>query len=91
MGRQLSASFKKQLTKITAIVSKNNTLLSKTDEMDLFFGKCGVNAIEEAPSAISSYQTWVQKYVIFGSAYSSKFFKESNLHNLMDTLHLRLA
>ena len=91
MSRYLSAAFRKSLLKIQAIVTKNNTLLKKTDEMDLFFGKCGVNHIEEAPKAIHSYQCWVQKYVIFGSAFSSKFFRESNLFLLMDTVHLKLA
>ena len=91
MGRQLNASFRKQLYKIQAIITKNNSLLSKTDEMDLFFGKCGVNTIEEAPGAISTYQDWVQKYVIFGSAYSSKFFRDNNLFLLTDTLYLKLA
>ena len=91
MSRYLSAAFRKALLKIQAVVQKNNSLLKKTDEMDLFFGRCGVNSIEEAPNAVHSYQTWVQKYVIFGSAYSSKFFKESNLFLLMDTVHLKLA
>ena len=59
--------------------------------MDLFFGKCGANSMEEAPKPISSYRTWVKKYVIFGSAYASKFFKESNLFTLMNINHLKLA
>ena len=91
MSRCLSATFRTSILQIQAVIQKNNTLLKKTDEMDLFFGKCGTNAIEEAPNAIQSYQTWVKKYVIFGSAYSSKFFREGNLFLLMDTVYLKLA
>ena len=59
--------------------------------MDLFFGKCGANSIDEAPKTISFYQTWVKKYVVFGSAYVSKIFKAHNLFTLMDMNHLKLA
>ena len=43
------------IIKIQAVIEKNNQNLTKTDEMDLFFGKCGANSIDEAPKPISIY------------------------------------
>ena len=91
MSKYLCGSFFESITKIQAVIQKNNQNLSKTDEMDLFFGKCGANSIDEAPKPISIYQKWVKKYILFGSAYASKFFKESNLFSLMQISHMKLA
>ena len=91
MSKYLCSSFQESILKIQAVITKNNQNLGKTDEMDLFFGKCGANSIDEAPKTISVYQTWVKKYVVFGSAYVSKIFKVNNLFTLMDMCHLRLA
>ena len=55
MSKYLCGSFYESIIKIQAVIEKNNQNLTKTDEMDLFFGKCGANSIDEAPKPISIY------------------------------------
>lgn len=47
--KHVNANFIDGLTRISAILFENFLQLEKTNELDLFFGKCGRNLIQAAP------------------------------------------
>lgn len=52
MKNHINGSFVEGLQKFTSLILHNFSTLEKTDELDLFFGKCGNNVIKETPSKI---------------------------------------
>jgi len=56
----VNATFVKGLEYFTTTLLENFVLLEKTDELDLFFGKCGRNMIVEPPQNLQAVQKWVQ-------------------------------
>lgn len=46
----VNASFIDALQIFTSVIIENHCQLDKTDELDLFFGRCGRNMIKEAPA-----------------------------------------
>ena len=56
--KHVNASFIEGLHKISSILFENFLLLEKTNELDLFFGKCGKNVINKAPEKLSFIQKW---------------------------------
>ena len=60
---QVNYSFIEGLQQFTPVILRNFSQLKKTDELELFFGKCGRNAILEAPSPVSYMQDYL-KYVV---------------------------
>ena len=49
----VNSSFIHALTKFQDILLQNFVVLEKTDEIELFFGKCGRNMIIDAPENMS--------------------------------------
>ena len=68
----VNASFIDGLQKFTCVILQNFNMLEKTDELDLFFGKCGSNRIIDAPPNIFFVQKWIQFVVPHQSVFAVK-------------------
>lgn len=58
--KHVNASFIDGLQRISSILFENFLSLEKTNELDLFFGKCGRNVIQAAPQKLSFIQKWIE-------------------------------
>lgn len=58
--QHVNASFVDGLTCLSGVLFENYLQLEKTNELDLFFGKCGKNKIAEAPAKLEYIQKWIE-------------------------------
>lgn len=68
----VNVNFIEALQRFTVIILENFTKLDKTDEMDLFFGKCGRNEIREPPHSVEFIQKWFYYVVPHQSGFHHK-------------------
>ena len=76
----VNASFIDSLQRFTCVIIENFQLLDKTDELDLFFGRCGRNLIRDAPTGVQFLQKWIELVTPYQSSYSFKVLNKKSLH-----------
>ena len=76
----MNASFIDALQRFTCVIIENFTRLEKTDELDLFFGRCGRNYINDCPKAIQFTQKWIEIVTPYQSSFTTKVFHKKNLY-----------
>ena len=72
------------------MIIENFSLLEKTDELDLFFGRCGRNYIVDSPKAIQFTQKWIEIVTPYQSSFTYKVFNKKTLPSIQARHHSRL-
>ena len=78
----VNASFIEDLKNFTEIILQNFTKLEKTDELDLFFGKCGRNVIVSPPESLEFVKKWNKVIVPHQSCFIQKLLSKKTIYSI---------
>ena len=78
----VNASFIAGLQRFTDVLQENFQRLEKTDDLDLFFGKCGKNDIAEAPEMLDYIKKWVRLVMPHQCSFYNKLLRTKTVHEI---------
>jgi hypothetical protein len=77
--QQANQTFARGLQKVQRYMHFNMFAKGKSDDMELFFGKFGINNIQKPHSKLYDYQQWISQYLVKTGAFIGHFVSDANL------------